>query len=589
MGDVVNMNGYSDALVVLGTAGILVPLLRKWSVNQVIGYLCAGALLGPLGLGSLMNHVPVLYWFTIVNAQSVEGIAELGVVFLLFRVGLEMSFRRIRHMGALVAGLGGSQVVLTSAAIALVAHAFGQPYAASIVLGVSLSLSSTAIVLELLSKQGRMSASVGRASFAILLAQDLMVIPLLMYISLGGGQGGGSAWWNLARAFAQAVAAVLAIAAGGHLLMRPIFRLVASAHSTELFIAAVLFVVVGAGVLAHGAGLSMALGAFVAGLLLAETEYRKAIQAVAEPFKGLLLGVFFFTVGMSIDFRAVVREPGWLLAAVVGLVLLKAAILTLLGRGFRLGWHTAAEVGLLLGPGGEFAFVGIGMAASLKMIAADAAGFSLAAVSLSMVATPLLSQAARRFGRAIKKRAGEEPAELQARPVAKKRIAIVAGYGRVGKVVCSFLREHKIPYVASDTDPQVVIEGRRAGEEVFYGDAANPEFLRACGLEEAAGVIVTINAYEVVDRIVSIALALRPEVPIVARAHDARHAEHLYEKGVSSAVPETVEASLQLSEAALVGVGVRASAAASSILKQRNAYRVELLRARQRAGECAGR
>lgn len=585
MSDVVNMNGYSDALVVLGTAGILVPLLRKWGVNQVIGYLCAGALLGPLGLGSLMNHVPVLYWFTIVNAQSVEGIAELGVVFLLFRVGLEMSLSRIRHMGLQVAGLGGLQVVLTSAAIALVAHAFGQPHAASIVLGVSLSLSSTAIVLELLSKQGRMSSSVGRASFAILLAQDLMVIPLLMYISLGGGQGSGSAWWNLARAFAQAGAAVLAIAAGGHLLMRPIFRQVASARSTELFIAAVLFVVVGAGVVAHGAGLSMALGAFVAGLLLAETEYRKAIQAAAEPFKGLLLGVFFFTVGMSIDFRAVVREPGWLLAAVVGLVLVKASILTLLGRGFRLGWHTAAEVGLLLGTGGEFAFVGIGMAASVKMIAADVAGFSLAAVSLSMAATPLLSQVARRFGRAIKERAGEEPEELQARPVAKKRIAIVAGYGRVGKVVCSFLREHKIPYIASDTDPQVVIEGRRAGEEVFYGDAANPEFLRACGLEEAAGVIVTINAYEVVDRIVSIALALRPEVPIVARAHDARHAEHLYEKGVSSAVPETVEASLQLSEAALVGVGVRASAAASSILKQRNAYRVEMLRARQRAGE----
>ena len=580
MTDAINMSGYSDALVILGTAGILVPLVRKWGVNSILGYLCAGALLGPFGLGSLIDRMPWFYWCTITNAHSVEGIAELGIVFLLFRIGIEMSLKRLKRMGVLVAGLGGLQIGLTTVLIAGVAHSWGQSHGAAIVLGVSLSLSSTAIVLELLSKQGRMSTSVGRVSFAILLAQDLTVIPLLIYISLGNSGGGGSPFWNLARAFAQAAAALLVIAFGGHLLMRPLFRLVASARSTELFIAAVLFVVVGAGVVAHMAGLSMALGAFVAGLLLAETEYRKAIQAVAEPFKGLLLGVFFFTIGMNIDYREILRAPWWLLAAVVGLIAAKALILAVLGKLFRLSWPTATEVGLLLGPGGEFAFVGIGMAVSAKLIAPDVAGFSLAAVSLTMATTPLLSLAARRFSVAYRQREGAPP-ELSARPEVLKQAAVVAGYGRVGKVVCSFFREHGIPYIATDSDPHVVIEARQAGEEVFFGDASSADFLLACGLEEASGLIVTINAHEVVDNIVTMALVLRPDLTIVARAHDAGHARHLYEKGVSSAVPETIEASLQLSEAALAGMGVEMEAAISSVHRRRDAYRADMLRVRQ--------
>jgi CPA2 family monovalent cation:H+ antiporter-2 len=234
---------------------------------------------------------------------------------------------------------------------------------------------------------------------------------------------------------------------------------------------------------------------------------------------------------------------------------------------------------LLLGPGGEFAFVGIGMAAGFKLIGPDVAGFSLAAVSLTMATTPLLSLAARRFSVALRKRE-DAPPELSARPVAPRQAAIVAGYGRVGKVVCSFFREHGIPYVATDSDPRVVVEGRQAGEEVFFGDASSADFLLACGLEEASGLIVTINAHEVVDNIVSMALGLRPDLTIVARAHDAGHARHLYEKGVSSAVPETIEASLQLSEAALAGVGVEMEAAIASVHRRRDAYRADLLRVR---------
>ncbi|MDR3791756.1 MAG: cation:proton antiporter [Terracidiphilus sp.] len=582
-----NMDPYSDALVVLGTAGILVPLLRKWGLNPILGYLCAGALLGPMGLGALTGHFPALYWCTIANAHGIEAIAELGIVFLLFRIGIEMSLKRMKRMGVLVAGLGSLQIVLTAALIWAVARAWGQPQAAAIVLGVSLSLSSTAIVLELLSKQGRMSTGVGRASFAVLLAQDLTVIPLLMYISLGGSGGGSAAWINLLRALVQAGIALTVIVVASRVLMRPLFRLVGSAHSTDLFIAAVLFVVLAAGVIAHLSGLSMALGAFVAGILLAETEYRKAIQAVVEPFKGILLGVFFFSIGMSIDFHAILREPSWLLAAVCGLIFAKAAILTLLGKLFRLSWPTATEVGLLLGPGGEFAFVGIGMAAGLGMVDAQVAGFTLAAVSLTMATTPLLSMAARRFSAAIRRAEGVTPMELLLKPAARKQTAIVVGYGRVGKVVCGFFREHGVPYIATDNDPQVVIEGRHDGEEIFFGDASHVEFLQACGLDEASGLIVTINAHEAIDNIVAIARVLRPEVPIVARAHDANHARHLYEKGVSSAVPETIEASLQLSEAALVGVGVAKDAASDSIHRQREAFHEELHVLRQRALEAS--
>jgi CPA2 family monovalent cation:H+ antiporter-2 len=286
---------------------------------------------------------------------------------------------------------------------------------------------------------------------------------------------------------------------------------------------------------------------------------------------------------MNIDFGAILRNPGWLLAAVCGLIFAKAAILILLGKLFRLSWPTATEVGLLLGPGGEFAFVGIGMAAGLGMVDAQVASFTLAAVSLTMATTPLLSMAARRFSAVIRRAEGTTPMELLLKPQARRQTAIVVGYGRVGKVVCGFFREHRVPYIATDNDPQVVIEGRHDGEEIFFGDASHTEFLQACGLDEASGLIVTINAHEAIDNIVALARALRPEVTIVARAHDADHARHLYEKGVSSAVPETIEASLQLSEAALVSVGVAKDAASDSIHSKREAYYEELLGLRQRA------
>ena len=579
----INVTAYSDALVVLGTAGVVVPLVRRWGFSPVLGYLGAGALLGPYGLGSFIKSLPALSWITIVDPRNVEGIAELGVVFLLFLIGLELSFRRLLTMRRLVFGLGWLQVLVSSALIGGAAAFLGQQPSASIVLGTCLALSSTAIVLELLANQGRLATNVGRASFAVLLAQDIAVIPILMFVSIAGASLHRSVLMSLATAFLQALAAVAIIVSFGRLLLRPLFRLVAGARSTDLFIAAVLFVIIGAAVVASQSGLSMALGAFVAGLLLAETEYGKAIQATVEPFKGLLLGIFFFTVGMNIDLRVLLREPVLLLACVAGLVALKASVLTVLGKLFRLSWPSSLETGLLLGPGGEFAFVGIGMAKGLGLVSPDIASLALAATSATMALTPLLGTIGQRLKPLFASDTILDP-QLSVRPESGKPHAIIVGYGRVGKVVKELLAEHHVPSIAADNDAIAVARDRRAGHDVYYGDAGDPEFLKACGLSEATGVVITINAHDAIDRIVRHVRDIRPDVLVVARARDAEHARHLYSVGATDAVPETIEASLQLSEAALVGLGVPMGLAIASVHEKRDALRKALHGAAQRAG-----
>jgi monovalent cation:H+ antiporter-2, CPA2 family len=579
----INIAAYSDALVVLGTAGILVPIVSRLGLSPTLCYLIAGAVLGPLGLGSLIRAEPYLYWVTVGDAKNVEGIAELGVVFLLFLIGLELSFTRLLTMRRLVFGAGVLQVLLTTALIAGMAASWGQKPEIAIILGASLSLSSTAIVLELLSKQGRLTASVGRASFAVLLAQDLAVIPLLVFISILAAGPGHSPLASLAKALISAAIALVVIVVFGRVLMRPLFRLVASTRSRDPFIAAVLFVIVAAGVVANEAGLSMALGAFVAGLLLAETEYRKAIEATVEPFKTLLLGIFFFTVGMEIDYRELVGEPLLLLGCAAALIAAKSIIVIGLGRLFRLSWPVSVEMGLLLGPGGEFAFVSIGMASAAGLIDPRVSHFALAVTSVTMVLTPLLSTFGRRLAMRLRPAVPAAP-ELAARPAEGHNHAIVVGYGRVGKLVCSLLKEHGVPYTAVDLDAPAVTRDRREGHGVFYGDAADATFLEACGLADAAGVIITIHTQSEIDDVVAHVRALRPDILIVSRARDAAHASHLYQLGATDAVPETIEASLQLSEAALIGLGKPTGLVIASIHEKRDEFRRTLQQAARAAG-----
>ena len=579
----INLAAYSDALVVLGTAGILVPLLSRLGFSPVLGYLAAGALLGPFGLGSLIQSFPLLYWFTVGDAKDVTGIAELGVVFLLFLIGLELSLHRLTTMRRLVFGLGGSQILVTTVLLAGLAIYSGKAPSEAIILGTSLSLSSTAIVLELLSKQERLKTNVGRASFAVLLAQDLGVIPILIFIALAAAGPQVSVLGSVGRAVVQAVVALSVIILFGRFLLRPLFRMVASTRSRDLFIATVLFVIIAAGVITNQAGMSMALGAFVAGLLLAETEYRRAIEATIDPFKGLLLGIFFFTVGMNIDVREVLREPLALAGGVVGLIALKTIVIVILAKLFRLSWPVAVEMGLLLGAGGEFAFISLVLAAAAGLVDTGTATYALTVAAVTMALIPLLSHLARRFASRLRA-AGAAPSELMMRPTGRQRHAIIVGYGRVGKVVCALLKEHGIPYIAADSDASTVTHDRRDGHDVYYGDAADPKFLEICGLANAAGVIITIHTQHLIDDIVEHVRAMRPDVLIVSRARDADHARHLYRLGATDAVPEAIEASLQLSEAALVGLGLATGPVIASIHEKRD----EIRRGLQQAARAAG-
>ena len=575
MAEAVNFQAYSDALVVLGTAGVIVPLLRRAGVSPVLGYLGAGAVLGPLALGSFIGDYPLLYWFTVIDAKSVTAIAELGVVFLLFLIGLELSFERLKAMRRLVLGLGGLQMAITFAVLSLLALALGFSSGIAAVLAGCLALSSTAIVLELLAQQERLLTSGGRASFSVLLAQDVAVVPILLFIGILGAKGGDSVLLSIATALGQAVLVLAVIVLVGRAVLRPLFRLVGGQHSEELFIAAVLFVIVATGILAAKAGLSMAIGAFVAGLLLAETEYRRAVQATIEPFKGLLLGIFFFSVGMNIDFREVAREPVLLFGLAFGLIALKAGIVYALARYFALTRAASLEAALLLGPGGEFAFVGIGLATGLALIEPKLGSFVLAAITLTMALLPLLSALARRLAPLLEEARPKDPA-LEALPEAQRGHAIIIGYGRVGKTVAALLRQHDLRQIAIDNDPASVSRARRTGEEVFFGDAARPAFLQACGIDTARSVIITINAAAEIDQIITAIRGLRPDLPIISRARDAAHARHLYAQGVSETVPETIEASLQLSEAALVGLGVPMGRVIASIHQKRADFAEEL-------------
>jgi CPA2 family monovalent cation:H+ antiporter-2 len=575
---------YKDALVLLGTAGLVVPLVRRFKLSPVLGFLAAGALLGPAGLGALAAQVPFLDWITVSKAGDIGWLADFGVALLLFVIGLELSLPRLLTMRRLVFGLGGLQVVVTACVIAGAASYLGASVAAASLLGLTLALSSTALVLETLAAQDRLTSSTGRATFSVLLLQDLAVIPVLFLVAILGASAETSIIRGLGQALVQAVIVLGLIVAAGRLLLRPFFRLVALAGSNESFLAAALFLVVGTGVLAAAAGLSMAFGAFVAGLLAAETEYRRAIEAIIDPFKGLLLGVFFFTVGMSIDIGAILRNPGLIVAGVAALLVVKALLFFPMGRAFGLTRPAAMEASLLLAPGGEFAFVIVPLAMTAGLLRREVGSLVLVIVSLTMALLPFLAAFGRRMARDLAARSVSEPELLATPPGDGGMRAIVVGYGRVGQMVTSLLETHSVSHLVTDNDARVVTHWRRADKPIYWGDARQPAFLERCGIAKASALIVTIHGNREIDQIVEAARSLRPDIVLVVRARDAAHAQHLYTLGVSHAVPETIEASLQLAEAALVGLDVPMGPVIASIHEQRDEVRRELLAAADSAG-----
>lgn len=566
---------FKDALIVLGTAAVVAPVVHRLKISPVLGFLVVGAALGPHGLGRLADYSRAIDWLTVTGERQIAFIADLGIVFLLFFIGLELSMRRMITMRRLVFGLGGLQVILSALAISGAAFWLGQPAAAALIIGTCLALSSTAIVMELLSGQRRMMSTTGRTSFAILLAQDLAVVPLLFLISALGGHSEGAVIQGVIVAVVEAIVAVAVIALVGRVVLKPLFRLAASTDNPEFFMAATLLIAVGSGVIAAFAGLSMALGAFIAGLLLAETEYRRAVEAMIDPFRGLLLGVFFFSVGMHIDLSFIWREPVLVIGGFMAMMVAKTALLLPLCRLFGVPWAASVETSLLLAPGGEFAFIGIGLAVQFGLVDAGVAAGVLAVVSLTMGTLPFVSLVARRAAqRVARQETGDAPA-TQLPPSDHAKRVIVVGHGRVGQLVCDLLDKHEISYIAADRDAARVERWRKLGRPIYFGDASNPLFLQRCGIDEATGVIVTIDT-AAVDDVVRAVRARRPDVMIVARAHDAQHARHLYTLAVTDTVPETIEASLQLAESALVRLGVPMGLVIASIHERRELVRGEL-------------
>lgn len=563
-----------ETILFLALSGVLMPLLSRLRINAVLGFLSVGVLLGPYGLASLAGTWPVLSWFTFARPEDVEFLAELGVIFLMFMIGLEMSVERLWSMRRLVFGLGGLQVALSAAAVGGLALWFGNSIEAAVILGVVLAFSSTAIVMQLLIQRRELGTPLGQSAFAILLFQDLAVVPLLVLISiLGAASGEGSFASLLGTAVVKGVLTVVLIYLVGRRVVRPLFHQIAVDKQPDTFTALTLLTTLGVAALTWYAGLSMALGALLAGLIIAETEFRHEVEITIEPFKGLLMGLFFMSVGMGIDLRALLAEPLWIPLSVVGLLAMKAAIVFVLLRVFGLSWGRSAEGGLLLGQGGEFAFIVIGMALTLGLLERSVGQFMLIVVGVSMLAAPVVARLGQSLGDNIDRRAAP-PAPEDTELGELGGHVIIAGYGRVGQMVGQMLAEQGVAFVAIENDAQLIAHQRKAGVPLVFGDASRPELLR---IDQARAVVLTMDHTAAAIHAVQGIRRLMPMMRVIARARDEKHALLLREAGASVVVPETLESSLKLTGWVLETLGVPPDATLR-LLEQERERRIVALR-----------
>jgi CPA2 family monovalent cation:H+ antiporter-2 len=566
-------SAYHDGLIILGAAGIVIPTFARFRISPIIGFILVGMLVGPTGLGALSEQAPWLHNFSISNPDSVQPFAELGIILLLFAIGLELSFRRLFAMRRAVFGIGAAELLGCGALIGAGLVAMGNSVPAAAVLGLALAMSSTALVLPI---AGTTSAT-GRAAFAMLLFEDLALVPLLfLFASLGGaGDLGGL----IDVAWKGAVVIIIMLIAG-RFLLPPLFAQAARTKSPELFLSVSFLTVILGSFATGGVGLSPILGAIIAGVLIAETEYRSEVEVVTAPLRGLALGVFLITVGMSLDLRALMSDWPQVLAALALVLLVKAVLTGFLLRISGSRPAVAAETGLVMSSPSETTLILLGAGAAAGVIRADAASFWQAVTALGLTVTPLLAG----LGRWAARRVDRGTAEAVDEGAASGK-TVIFGFGRVGRMVADMLTAHGKPYLAVENDIDCVLAARSEGYQVLFGDVARRQLVQKLRVGQADALVLTMDDPVLIVRLTKRMRDEHAELPIIARARDTGHAARLYRAGVTDAVPEALEASLQLSEAVLVDIGLAMGPVIASIHEKRSEMRGEIMKEGELAHE----
>ncbi|WP_321324685.1 cation:proton antiporter [uncultured Parasphingorhabdus sp.] len=559
---------FIDAIVILGAAGIVIPAFARFRITPIIGFILVGVLLGPSGLGSLGDQYSWLQYVTINDRETIEPFAEMGIILLLFSIGLELSFKRLWSLRRLVFGVGAAELLASGLIIGSVLYLLGQNSAGALGLGLALALSSTALVLPMSGTK----SPVGRAALAMLLFEDVAIVPIIFLLgAISPAITADGGWDDLGRTLLMGGAVIIGMLVLGRLLLPRIFAQAARTKSPELFLAVSLLVIILASLATGATGLSPIVGALLAGLLIAETEYHGEVEVITQPFKGLALGVFLITVGMQIDIRVIMANWSDLLIAVVGVVLIKAIVTSSLLRfaGARPG--TATEAGVLMSSPSETTLIVLAAATQAQLIQPQTAAFWQIVTAIGLTITPLLA----RFGHDIARRmemrsdggaaADEKPVEAQQ--------TIIIGFGRVGKLIADLLTTHDQKYLAVETNIDTVAKARREGYPIMFGNVARNEMLDRLRLGHAKALVLTMDEPVLSVQIVKKVRAWVPDLPIIARARDIEHAAELYQAGATNAVPEALEGSLQLSEAVLVENGVAMGPVIASIHEVRDIYR----------------
>ena len=522
-----------DVIIILLAAVIGILLFKRVGLGSVLGYLVAGAIIGPFGFAF------------VVEGETIQSLAELGVVFLLFTVGLELPFERIRVMFGRIFALGAAQILVTGTLFGVIAYLFGVRGPAVMVIGAGLALSSTAIVLRMLSDRGELTSVFGRTAFGVLLVQDLAVGPFLVIV-VAFGQSEGALAATLGLASLKAVAAVMAILGLGKIVLRQSLGQVASIREPEVFAGFTLLIVLASSLLTQAAGLSMGFGAFLAGMLLAETQYRHQVAAEIQPFRGLLLGLFFMTIGMSIDVELTVERAGIVALLVLGILVCKAALLIGLARLFRLPTAQSISLGLLLCQGGEFSFVLLGAGAAVGLLPSDQAQILVVSVALTMMVTPFLAWLGRNLERRVEIATVARVVDIQDSIESLSNHVVIAGYGRVGATVAKQLTKAGQSYIAVDLDPRRIAKAQARNLPLYYGDATNPEILAALHVERALAVVVAVDDPKAALSLVALLSYIFPTLKVYARARDETHARQLEEAGAHIVVPELIATGVRL-------------------------------------------